>query len=1062
MNYFKDHFWNSCQKTILKKGIIVLKISILIVLTTTLNLFASETTQQKDYTALNANQPSISTDLQLGLQKKITGTVTDNKGQPIPGVTVSAKGTSQGALTDLNGKYELNVPDKASMVVFSFVGMKQQEVVIGNQTVINVVLQEETVGLNEVVVIGYGTQKKADLTGAVSVVETDKIQGINQTVSHALQGQLAGVTVINDAGDPGSGVEIRIRGSGSINDNSPLYVVDGIIVGNISSINPSDIENISVLKDAASAAIYGSRGANGVVIITTKKGTRGERTIVSFNTSQGLQQVWKMPQSLNAEQMNTIHEEALTNDGIPQSETIWDYYLDPNNAVTRTDWFKQIFKPGYISTNDLSISGGTKTSNYMFSIGTFNDDGIVKESGFQRYNMRFNSQTDIVKNLTFGENLSLVYSDQKIIDDTGDFDGILSATMFSFQSTPVWADKANGIYGTPSGDFPNPVASLNSRDTHQKQLGFQGNAYLEYKLWNIFTLKTDFGYTMSYAKNKNFVAMAPGGGRGLFQNSLAENYADANTWVWNNTINFDKSFDKHHISGLAGMSMESGFSESTYAGTAKDFSDQDPALRYYNNAGSFPDHATGAADDYALMSYFGRLSYVFADKYLLAANIRADGSSKFPSSNRWGIFPSVSGGWRISREPFFSGLLDVVSDLKLRASWGQLGNDKIPNYQYYSTISSVDSPTLNGAAYTALAQNSIPNMKIKWEVTAQTNVGLDLGLLKDKLYVTADYFDKETSNILVQVPLVSSLGVGIAPFKNSGQVSNKGFDLGLTYKKKDKDFKYEVSLNLSHVANELVTLGIAGDKQIFCSDYKNVDVGRIAVGEPIGHFWVLQALGIFQNQAEINNYKNASGGLIQPNALPGDVKFADRNGDGMISNDDRFDAGNSFPTLTYSLNLSAEYKGFDANMLWVGSQGNSIFDGLTLSGTIMQGVTYNNSTAILDRWTPTNPSNTVPRATILDPNGNTQYSTLYIQDGSYARMKYFTIGYTFNPKVLGPSISKLRLYVTFQNLITLTKYTGFDPEVGADPGGLNNNMYGVDRGTYPQAKSYIFGLNVTF
>jgi TonB-dependent starch-binding outer membrane protein SusC len=1062
MNYFKDHFWNSCQKTILKKGIIVLKISILIILTTTLNLFASETPQQKDYLALNANPPSISTDLQQGLQKKITGTVTDNKSQPIPGVTVSVKGTNQGALTDLNGKYELNVSDKASMVVFSFVGMKQQEVVIGGQTVINVVLQEETVGLNEVVVIGYGTQKKADLTGAVSVVETDKIQGINQTISHALQGQLSGVTVINNAGDPGSGVEIRIRGSGSINDNSPLYVVDGIIVGDISSISPSDIENISVLKDAASAAIYGSRGANGVVIVTTKKGTRGERTSVSFNTSQGIQQVWKMPSSLDAAQMNTIHKEALTNDGIPQTASIWDYYLDPSNAVTRTNWFKEIFRPGYISTNDLSIQGGTKTSNYMFSTGVLDDKGIVNGSAFQRYNIRFNSQTDIVKNLTFGENLSLVYSDQKIIEDKGDFDGILSATLFSFRTTPVWADKANGIYGTPSGDFPNPVASINSRNNHQKQLGFQGNAYLEYKLFNIFTLKTDLGYTMSFGKDKNFVAMAQGGGRGLFQNSLSENYATANTWIWNNTINFDKRFDNHHISGVAGMSMESGYSDATYAGTAKDFSNQDPALRYYSNAGSFPDHATGTADNYALMSYFGRVSYEFADRYLFAANIRTDGSSKFPSGNRWGIFPSVSGGWRISKEQFFSGLLDVVSELKLRASWGQLGNDKIPNYQYYSTISSVESPTLNGAAYTALAQNTIPNMNIKWEVTTQTNVGIDLGLLKDRFFLTADYFDKETSNILVQVPLVSSLGVGTAPFKNSGQVSNKGFDFGLSYRKKDKDFKYEVSLNLSHVANKLVTLGIEGDKEIFCSNYKNVQVGRIAVGEPIGHFWVLHALGIFQSQSEIDNYKNSSGDKIQPSAVPGDVKFEDRNHDGIISNDDRFDAGNSFPTLTYSLNLSAEYKGFDVNMLWIGSHGNSIFDGLTLGGTIMQGVTYNNSTAILDRWTPTNPSNSVPRATILDPNGNTQYSTLYIQNGSYARMKYLTVGYTLNPKVLGPSISKLRLYVTFQNLITLTKYTGFDPEVGADPGGLNNNMYGVDRGTYPQAKSYIFGLNVTF
>jgi TonB-dependent starch-binding outer membrane protein SusC len=1046
-------FPDSRLRTVSRRGLIVMKFALLVILTSSLSLFASGAAGGPAYGSPGADNPQA--------QKKVSGTVTDAKGAALPGVTVTVKGTSTGTLTDVNGKFEINVSGAADILAFSFVGMKPKEVTVGSGNAISVILEEEMVGLNEVVVIGYGTQKKADLTGAVSTVTPERIQGINQTVSHAIQGQLSGVTVIQNAGDPGSGVEIRVRGSGSINDNSPLYVVDGIITSNINNLNPADIESMSVLKDAASAAIYGSRGANGVVIVTTKKGKRGEKATISFNTSQGVQQVWKMPNSLNATQMNTIHTEALTNDNIAEDQTIWDFYKDPDNAVTRTDWFKQIFRPGYISTNDLSIQGGTKNSNYMFSFGTFNDNGIVKGSDFSRYNMRFNSQTDIVKNLTFGENLSLVYSDQQLVEDKGDYDGILSATMFSFRTTPVWADKANHIYGTPSGDFPNPVASINSRDNHQKQLGFQGNAYLEYKAFDIFTLKSDFGYSMSYGKNKNFIASAEGGGRGLYQNSLSETFADSYVWIWNNTINFDKRFNNHHISGVAGMSMESGLSESTYAGTAKQFSNQDPALRYYSNAGSFPDHATGVADDYALMSYFGRVGYEFADKYLFAANIRADGSSKFPSNNRWGVFPSVSGGWRISKEPFFDGLTDVVSELKLRASWGQLGNDKIPNYQYYSTISSTDSPTLNGAAYAALAQNTIPNMKIKWEFTTQTNVGIDLGLLKDKLFITADYFDKETSDILVQVPLVSSLGVGVAPYKNSGQVSNKGFDLGLSWRKKDTEFKYEISANISHVKNELVTLGIEGSKEIFTSNYKNVQVGRIAEGLPIGHFWVLNALGIFQNEAEINSYTK-DGVLIQPNAVPGDVKFEDRNHDGMISNDDRFNAGNSFPTLTYSLNFNAEYKGFDLSMLLIGSQGNKIFNGLTLGGTIMQGVTYNNSTDILDRWTSTHHSNSVPRVTVLDPNNNKQYSTLYVQDGSYARLKYLTIGYTFDPKVLGPSISRLRVYATLQNLFTLTKYKGYDPEVGADPGGLNNNMYGVDRGTYPQARSYVFGLNVTF
>ncbi|MEI6050285.1 MAG: TonB-dependent receptor [Bacteroidota bacterium] len=1036
------YFPGSFQRALLRKGMNALKIMLLIFLTSTLSLVAVGSSPDSG---------------QQGVQRKISGIVKDSRGVPITGATITVKGTSVGALTDVKGKYEVAIPDKAEALVISFIGLKPQEVLIGASNIVDVIMGEETFGLDEVVVIGYGTQKKADITGAVSVVAPEKLQGINQSVSHAIQGQLSGVTVIQNSGEPGSGVEIRIRGAGSINDNSPLYVVDGII-GSISGLNPADIQSISVLKDAASAAIYGSRGANGVVIVTTKKGNRGQKATVSYNTSQGIQLVWKMPTSLTAEERNIIHKEALINDGTPADASIWDYYNDPNNAVTRTDWFKEILRPGYVQTHDLSLQGGTQTSNYAFSLGYLDDNGIVRNSSFKRYNIRFNSQHEIVRNLTFGENVSLVTTNQNMIEFRGGYDGVLSAALFNMRNTPVWADKANQVYGLPTGDFPNPVASINNRDYVQKNFSFGGNAYLEYKLFDMITLKTDFGYNAGFGKNKSFVAKAEGGGRGFYQNSLNESYGLSNTTIWNNTISFDKRFASHHLAVLAGMSMESGLSEWTGTGTAKDFSNQDPALRYFNNAGSFPEHSNGSADDYSLLSYFGRVSYEFADKYLFAANIRADGSSKFPEDKRWGIFPSVSGGWRISKEAFFSGLRDVISDFKIRGSWGQLGNDKIANYQYYSTLSSVGSPTLNGVPFTALAQNRFANKDIKWEVTTQTNVGIDMGFLKDKLYISADYFDKETTDILVQVPLVSSLGVGVAPFRNSGKVSNKGFDLSLAFRNRDNEFKYEVSANLSHVVNELVTLGVAGSKEIFVAGYKNFNVGRIAQGEPIGHFYVLNALGLFQSQAEVDAYKNVSGGKIQPNAVPGDVKFEDRNGDGVIGADDRFNAGSSFPTITYSFNFNAQYKGFDASLLLIGSNGNKIFNGLTLGGTIMQGTDYNNSPAILDRWTPSSISGKVPRVTVTDLNNNRAFSTLFIEDGSFARVKYFTVGYTLNDNAI-KSISKLRLYVTLQNPLTFTKYSGYDPEIGSYG---NSNMYGVDTGIYPQAKSYIFGLNVTF
>ncbi len=413
---------------------------------------------------------------------------------------------------------------------------------------------------------------------------------------------------------------------------------------------------------------------------------------------------------------------------------------------------------------------------------------------------------------------------------------------------------------------------------------------------------------------------------------------------------------------------------------------------------------------------------------------------------RWGTFPSVSGGWRISKENFFLPLKDVVSDLKIRASWGQLGNDKIPNYQFYSTVSSVGSPTLNGVAFTSVAQNRMANTTIQWEVTTQTDIGADFAFMRNRLLISADYYNKRTTDILVRVPLVSSYGVGDAPFRNAGVVSNKGYEFSATYRGGSRKLGYEITANIAHVKNKLETLGVSGAKEIFTSDYKNTQVGRIAEGEPIGHFYVLNALGIFQSQSEVDNYKDKDGNIIQPFAVAGDVKFQDVNNDGVISANDRVNAGSSFPLFTYSLNAAINYGGFDLSMLWTGSQGNKIFNGLKLGGMFMQGSGYNNGTEILDRWTPDSKSNSVPRVSMKDLNSNHTYSTLYIEDGSFTRMKYLTIGYTFGDKIIRKGISKLRVFLTFQNLITITKYSGFDPEIGADVD-YSSNMFGVDRGS---------------
>ncbi len=993
----------------------------------------------------------------------VTGSVKDENGEPVAGASILVKGSTVGTSSDAAGNFKLQLSQQKVVLVISSVGFQTQEVSISASGPVDIVLIKKGDTNEEIVVVGFGTQKKVDVTGSIATVSGDKLtQGINQSAAHALQGRASGVTVIQNSGEPGAGVEIRIRGAGSINDNSPLYVIDGVISGGIGGLNPADIESVSVLKDAASASIYGSRGANGVVIVTTKKGKRDQKTSVSFNTSQGIQQAWRMPTALTAEERNIIHKEALTNDGTPTSDPIWDYYNNPENAVTRTDWFKEVLRPAYISNYDLAVRGGSSRSNYSFSLGYLNNDGIVMNSNFKRYNIRFNSQHEIAKNLTLGENISVVLSTQKTAEIRASYTGVLSSALFNMRNVPVWQDEEAGIYGTPSGDFPNPVASLNARDNVNKGANLGGNVYLEYKFLGMFTAKSDIAYSWGFSKGKGFTALAPGGGRGLTENSLSESYNTGSTWIWNNTLSFDKTFGLHHVAALAGMSAEEGIAEWFNSGTAKNFSNQDAALRYFSNAGTFPDHPNGSADDYTLQAYFGRVSYEYDGKYLFAANIRRDGSSKFAPSKRWGTFPSVSAGWRISKENFFDGVSDVISDLKIRGSWGQLGNDKISNYQFFSTISGVGSPTLNGDQFAAVAQNRLANNTIQWEFTTQTDLGIDISFLNNRLSFTADYYDKETSDILVQVPLLSSYGVGVAPYRNAGTVSNTGFELSATYRSAGtKKFDYEVTASVATVKNKLKSLGVAGAKEIFVSDYKNTFVGRTAEGEAIGHFYVLDALGLFQSQSEIDSYKNKDGVVIQPNAAPGDVKFADLDGDGSISAKDRFNAGNSFPQFTYALNVAAGYEGFDISMLWSGSQGNKIFNGLKLGGMFMQGTGYNNGPEILERWTTSNTNTSVPRVSVKDINNNRTYSTLYIEDGSYLRMKYLTFGYTFGDHLISKGISKLRAFVTLQNLITITKYSGFDPEVGADLGS-SNNMYGVDRGVYPQAKAYIIGINFNF
>ncbi len=990
-------------------------------------------------------------------QKNVTGKTLDGAGQPISNVSVTVKGAgNRGTTTDNTGSFTIAVsPDET--LVFTSVGYGYFERKAGIENAISVQLTSTTTKMDEVVVIGYGTVRKKDLTGAVGSIKGSdiKAQGVSD-ITRSLQGKMPGVTIESGGGDPGSGTRILIRGVGTLGNSAPLYIVDGVQVSNINNISSQDIESLDVLKDASAAAIYGSRAANGVVLVTTKSGKNG-KAVVQLNANLGQQKIGRNVDVLDARQWATVSNAAHIAAGLPSL----DIAKNPDQLGKGTNWRDAIYRTAPMRQYDLLVSGGNEAGKYSVS-GSYNDQkGIVDVTGYKRYNLRVKSET-VKGRFKFGETILL--SKEKWITMPGGWGGqggnpVGSAAkmipVFSIYDTAALGGFA-GAYG-PVVNVANPLAQLHLEDISRQLNSTLINAFGEVNILPGFNYRLNFGYTNNAGTNTDYSRRYTVGT--LFThptNDLNLTTNQSNLLLLENTLNYTKAFGKHRLQALAGYTYQ----KNTYTYLQAGRTDLPDGISNID-AGAGTSSSGGNSLESDLISVLGRAIYSFDNRYLLTASLRRDGSSRFGSSHRYGSFPSIATGWNISNEKFFKPLLTKISTLKLRASYGVLGNQEITDYQYSAAIASninyvtgEDQHKWFGAIQTAFAS---PN--IKWESTETTNVGLELGLLNNKLSLTADYFIKRTDDVLLNVPIPGSAGSVTNPVVNAGSIKNSGIEIGANYGSNIGKLNFNVFGTFSAIKNKVIALG-TGSQQIFGGQpsHHGASTTVTEAGGPISAFYLIKADGIFNSQKEIDDY-NKGGKLIQPNAAPGDLKFFDANGDGQINNEDKVYAGSPFPKFEYGFGFNASFANFDITAFFQGTHGNKIYNGLRQDLESMS-LEFNYSTTTLNAWTDQNHSN-IPRAVINDPNFNDRTSTRFLESGSYLRMKTLQIGYTILPALSKKmKITSLRGYISADNLFTITKYTGFNPDIGRS-GSIFDR--GVDFGhvAYPLAKTVSVGIQLS-
>ncbi|MFN8258253.1 MAG: TonB-dependent receptor [Bacteroidales bacterium] len=981
------------------------------------------------------------------LAQTIKGTVISAEdNQPLPGVNVSIKGTTIGALTDLDGKYQITVNSSQDILVFSFMGMKTVEIEVADQTVIDISLQASEESLEEIVVIGYGKVKKSDLTGSVSSLKAEDITKITSlNAEQSLQGNVTGVQVTSTSGAPGAVPVIRVRGVGTFNNSSPIFIVDGVILDDISFLSSGDIASMEVLKDASATAMYGSRGANGVIIVTTKLGNKKGRIVINYNGEYGTQFLAKKIDLLNGREFGTI-----TNEINPGTYSNVD--MLPN-----TDWQGLIFNPAPFHNHQISFSGTTEMAQFYFGVSYVKQDGIIDKSGYERLSVKINNEYKLFKNLKLGNNLTIApYTRQNAPN----------VTYSVYRAQPVLEPYYDdGSYGVVY-NVGNPLAELEYSNNFTKGVRAVGNVFAEAKFLESITVKSSFGIDGSFNKSESFTpaytVYNPDGTSSQQNNELSDLYkgSDDNlTWLWENTINYYKIVDKHIFDAVIGFTMQSSNSE--YSGIAgenllRDFEDfwyitpsnvYDPT----NNVNTIQSISNGAGAYNSMISYLARLNYTFDNRYILTATMRRDGSSKFASSNRYGNFPSFAAGWNISNESFMQNN-SLINNLKVRASWGMIGNDKI-NYpdRFSRTINDLTVFGIPETANSGTTYGKTGNPDLKWETTKQLDIGLEVTILKN-LSGEFDYYNRQTDDILVELSTPGYLGNGQGQKVryNAASVLNSGFEANITWRQTINDFSYTVGALFSTVHNEVLSVG--GNSGIdsvlqggYLGDGRSVTQSR--KGLPIGAFYGYKTNGLFQTQEELDDYPHNS------QAGVGDLRFVDINNDGVINGNDRTYIGSSIPDIIFGLNISITYKALDFSLDFNGQSGNDIFNGKE----VVRPDPYNFEKHVFDRWTGPYTSNTEPKPSFGGYNFTP--SDRFILDGSFVRLRTAMIGFTL-PENLSKKfhVQNLRVYAKGNNLFTLTEFTGYTPEIGSYDV-LSN---GIDYGQYPVTAIYSFGLNVTF
>ena len=974
----------------------------------------------------------------------VSGKVTDSKGEPLVAVSVIEKGTSNGVTTGVDGTFKITVTGASSILVFSYLGFEKQEVAVNDSPNITVVLEESVSNLNEVVVVGYGTQRKKDVTGSVASVTAKDIKSLPVTnAGDAIQGRASGVQVVS-SGVPGSNVTFRIRGIGTINNSDPLLVIDGVPTNvPLNTLSPDDIASIDILKDASAAAIYGSRGANGVVLITTKRGSANKSNL-EFKAFTGVQTATGMVDLLNASQFAALHNEMMANNGQLQNPA----FADPASLGVGTDWLGELFQSSPLQNYSLSYSGGTEKSSYYVSGGVTDQKGIVINTDYRRYTLQFNSDSKVFQWLKFGNNLTLNHD----IKTNGSYN--IRNTMAALPTQAMYNNDGTyaGPVGQPSwyGDIANPIGQATINTSATKGYNIVGNLYGEITLFKDLKFKTTGGVEALFWDNRNWAPKYNWQPIPQPNSYLSQQYNKSQTWLWDNFFTYDKTFADHHLTLIAGSSAQTNRYE-FMNGSIQNFASD--ATQQLNNGTAQPT-VGGSGSEWALLSFVGRANYDYQGKYLVTATLRRDGSSRFGANNRWGTFPSGSVAWRISEEDFFKNKVSFVNDLKLRVGYGVTGNQNIGNYSFASVLQTVQY-NFNGQPVTAIVPLAIPNPNVRWEEVEQANAGFDLSVMKNRLNLTVDAYVKNTNDMLVPMSVPISTGYSdiVVPSINAGKVQNKGVEFSVNSRNLTGAFEWNTNFNISYNKNKVVSLN--SDVPLYTGSIGlNQNLSIQNPGYPVSSFYGFATNGIFQNQAEVDDYAVQVPGSDPNNRTsPGDVKFRDLNNDGKIDDGDRTFLGNPSPRFIFAMNNSFSFKGLDLSVFLQGVSGNDVFNANRIYQEGMA-VAQNQTTAVLNRWTGEGTSYSMPRAVFNDPNKNTRVSDRFIEDGSYLRVKNVTLGYTL-PKSLSrkAKMSVARIYLSGQNLLTMTNYSGFDPEVSAN---------GIDFNVYPVTRTISAGINLTF